>query len=79
MSLVELILAYLIHLVFWLWVTRWGGAQRLEGTFSSGFLIHVLAPRWTADGIKLFGYGAIFVSTVFFLLGLFLPDFREFF
>ena len=79
MSLIELVVTYSINLVFWLWVVRWGGAERLEGTFSSGFLIHLFAPRWSADGIKLFGYGAILVSTILFSIGLFSPDFRTFF
>ena len=79
MSLAGMITVYLIDLVFWLWVVRWGGAELLEGTFTSGFFIHFFAPRWSADGIKLFGYATIFISTVLFVVALFFPDFREFF
>ena len=79
MSLIELIIAYLIQLAFWLWIVRWGGAEWLEGTFISGFLVHIFAPRWSADGIKLFGWGAILISTVLFVIGVFSPDFRQFF
>ncbi len=78
MSLTELTVAYLINLVFWLWVCRWGGAERLDGTFISGLLIHFFAPRWSADGIKLFGYGTIFISTILFVIAIFYPDFRYF-
>ena len=79
MSLTELIVTYSINLVFWLWVVRWGGAEWLEGSFTSGFLIHFFAPRWSADGIKLFGYSAILISTIFFVAALFYPDFRYYF
>ena len=79
MSLTELVVTYLLQLVFWLWIVRWGGAEWLEGTFLSGFLVHIFAPRWSAEGIKLFGCGAILVSTVLFVVGLFSPDFRYLF
>ena len=76
MSLVELITFYLLNLAFWLWVARWGGAEWLEGTFLSGFLVSIWAPRWSAEGIKLFAYGTLFFSTVLFVLALFIPDFH---
>jgi hypothetical protein len=79
MSLAEFVTLYLIQLIFWLWVVRWGGAERLEGTFLSGLYLHVFAPRWTTEGIKLFGYGSILFSTVLFVAGIFYPDFRYFF
>ena len=79
MSLTKLIIIYMINLVFWLWVVRWGGAEWLEGTFSSVFFISIFAPRWSADGIKLFGYGTILISTIFFIAAIFYPDFRYFF
>lgn len=79
LTLTGLIIVYLINLVFWLWVVLWGGAERLEGTFASGFLIHIFATRWSAEGIKLFAYGSIFITTILFILGIFYPDFRAFF
>lgn len=78
MSLAEFVTLYLIQLLFWLWVVRWGGAEWLEGTFLAGFILHIFAPRWTTEGIKLFGYGSIFISTVLFIAGIFYPDFRHF-
>ncbi|MBM4341661.1 MAG: hypothetical protein FJ110_19215 [Deltaproteobacteria bacterium] len=77
MSLTWWTIAYVVDLVFWLWVVRWGGAEILEGTFSSGFLISIFAPRWSAEGIKLFGYGTIIISTILFVLGIFFADFRQ--
>lgn len=41
--------------LFWTWVLFWGGAELLEGSFLSRILIHNLASRWSAQGIKLFG------------------------
>jgi len=69
-------LFYVLDVLFWLWVVRWGGAEWLEGTFTSGFLIHLLALRWTAEGIKLFGWGTLILSTIWFVLGLFYPELR---
>ena len=79
MALTELIIAYVINLVFWLWIVRWGGAEWLEGTFVSGIFVHIFAPRWSADGIKLFGWGAILISTTLFTVAVFFPDYRAFF
>lgn len=62
--------------VFWLWVLRWGGAERLEGTFASGFLISWFAPRWSAEGIKLFALLSLAGTLVAFVAGLFFPDLR---
>jgi hypothetical protein len=78
MSLTWWTITYFADLLFWMWVLRWGGAEILEGTFRSGFLIHIFAPRWSAEGIKVFGYGTIIVSTILYLLGIFFPDFRYF-
>jgi hypothetical protein len=38
--------------LFTAWVVFLGGAERLEGTIKSAFLIHSLAPAWHAAGIK---------------------------
>ncbi|MBA4391471.1 MAG: hypothetical protein C0399_11115 [Syntrophus sp. (in: bacteria)] len=78
MSLIPWIIAYIVDLLFWLWIVKWGGAERLEGTFTSGFLVNVFAPRWSVEGIKFFGYGTIIISTIYFVLGVFIPEFRCF-
>ncbi len=79
MSMTELSIAYFLNLVFWLWIVRWRGAEWLEGTFLSGFLVHIFAPRWSVDGIKLFGWGAIVMSTVMYVAAIFSPELRTFF
>jgi hypothetical protein len=70
------ILGYSANVLFWAWVIWWGGAEWLEGTFTSGFLISWLAPRWSADGIKLFGWLSLLVTSVGFVVGLFVPELR---
>ena len=76
MAIVYWLLCYALNVVFWLWVLRWGGAERLEGTFTSGFLINLLAPGWSAEGIKLFALLSLIFSTIGFVVGLFVPDLR---
>jgi hypothetical protein len=76
MSLGAWILSYLGDLLFCLWILRWGGAERLEGTLASGFLISWLAPRWEAEGIKLFVLLSFVLTTGWFLVGLFVPEAR---
>ena len=70
------ILIYVAELLFWLWIIRWGGADRLEGTFTSGLIISIFAPNWSAEGIKLFAWLTMIAGTVWFLLGLFYPELR---
>jgi hypothetical protein len=40
--------------LFCAWVLFWGGAESLEGSFLARLLIHQQAPRWSAQGIKLY-------------------------
>lgn len=60
--------AYASGTPFAVWVIFWGGAERLEGTFKSAFLIEGAAPFWSAAGIKIYvaisWLGALFWSLV---------------
>lgn len=67
---------YLLCTIFLLWVWLWGGAEWLEGTFISGFLISFFAPNWTAEQIKLAAFCGIILNAGFFIYGLFVPEFR---
>ena len=78
MELIAWIIGYLLNLLLCLWIVRWGGAEWLEGTFLSGFLLNIFAPRWSAEGIKLYIWLTMMISTVWFLLGLFWPEIRLF-
>ena len=40
--------------LFTAWVIFLGGAERLEGTIKSAFLINSMAPSWHAAGIKVY-------------------------
>ena len=70
------LLSYALNAVFWLWVLRWGGAERLEDSFMSGFLVSIFAPGWSAEGIKLFALLALIFSTIGFVVGLLAPSIR---
>ncbi len=78
MELIAWIFAYSLNLLICLWIVRWGGAEWLEGTFLSGFLLNIFAPRWNADGIKLYIWLTLLISSVWFVLGLFWPEIRIF-
>lgn len=76
MSLIGWIGAYSVQMLFWVWVVCWGGAERLEGTLASFFLVSWFAPEWSSEGIKLFGWLMLIGSTIWFLVGIFLPEAR---
>jgi hypothetical protein len=67
---------FFFEVLFWLWIIRWGGAEWLEGTLTSGFIISYFAPTWRAEGIKLFGWLSLIFSTIWFVIGLFEPSLR---
>jgi len=70
------VLCYAGNFLFWIWVIWWGGAEWLEGTLTSAFLISWLAPNWSADGIKLFAWLTLAVSAIAFVVGIFMPTLR---
>lgn len=76
MSIVKWIIAYASDAAFWSWVIFWGGAEILEGTFASGFLISIFAPKLDAEGLKLVGWFFLIGSTIWFLLGFVFPAMR---
>ena len=76
MSLTAWTILYCVLAIFWFWIVRFGGAEWLEGKLVSGLLIHIWAVTWTAEGIKVFGWGALIINTVIFALGIVFPDFR---
>ena len=76
MSIAGWVLGYVADLLFMLWIVRWGGARWLEGTLASGCLISWCAPRWSADGIRAFVLLSFIVSSIWFVIGLFVPEAR---
>lgn len=75
MSTTEFVLLYLLNSLFWKWIISWGGAQFLEG-WKSFFIIDWFAWGWTAEQIRLYALVVWVFSTLFFLVGLFRPEWR---
>ncbi|RIX75223.1 hypothetical protein [Acidovorax cavernicola] len=76
MTLLWWIVFHAIGALFWLWILRWGGADWLEGTFLSGFLVSTFAPRWSAEGLRMFALLMLIVCAISFVWGLFMPEMR---
>ncbi len=75
-SLIVWIAVFVLYSAFCAWVIFGGGADWLEGSFLSGFLISWFAPRWSADGIKLIVSLTWLLECIWFLIGLFHPEMR---
>ena len=69
-------LFWAISSLFWLWVCLWGGADKLEGTFLSGIIVDIFAPRWNTNGLKIFAWLFLILGSGWFVLGLFKPELR---
>ncbi|MGJ7503372.1 hypothetical protein ACSFBF_23650 [Variovorax sp. ZT5P49] len=76
MSLAVWIVVHAAEALLFLWVLRWGGAERLEGTFASGFLISTFAPRWSAEGLRMAALILLVFCAITFVVGLFVPSLR---
>ena len=70
MSLSIWILVFAVSSLFWGWIVFLGGADWLEGSILSAFLVSVHAPQWSAEELK------AFVGIIWFLVGLFVPGAR---
>lgn len=71
------VVSFILNPLFWLWITRWGGPERLEGTFASGCLVSIFAPGWSAGCLRLFAYIILVAGTILFITGLFQPQMRR--
>jgi hypothetical protein len=70
---------FLATSLFWFWILFKGGADWLEGSILVGLLLHFRATTWTAEGIKLFAGIAWLGEIVWFVVGLFSREVRQFF
>ena len=75
MSLAVWIGTYVVVLACWMWIVRWGGADWIEGAFVAD-VFFFLSSRMDAEAIRLIGWIAIGVTTLWFAVGLFLPAAR---
>ncbi|MGL4550494.1 MAG: hypothetical protein ACRC33_04855 [Gemmataceae bacterium] len=62
--------------LFWAWVLFGRGADWLEGSVLASLFVDTHAIRWTADGIKLFAGLTWAIGTVWFAVGLAVPEAR---
>jgi hypothetical protein len=62
--------------LFWCWIIFWGGAEALEGSLASMFLINRFAGEWSADGLRLFAWLSWIISGLWFVIGVFTPEAR---
>ncbi|WP_062477647.1 hypothetical protein [Variovorax boronicumulans] len=76
MTLLWWVVFHALDALFWLWILRWGGAAWLEGTFLSGFLVSIFAPRWGAEGLRMFALLMLVVCAISFVWGLLMPEMR---
>ena len=67
--------AYSVVMAFWIWIIRWGGAEKLEETLANDFS-ESLANYLSADTVKIVGYVALGVSSLWFIAGVYLPGLR---
>jgi hypothetical protein len=75
MSLIWWTAIHALEALFLVWVLRWGGAERIEGTWASGF-ISGFAPRWNAEGLRMAALILLVFCAITFALGLFMPSLR---
>jgi len=76
LSLFIWLAAHAAEALLCLWVLRWDGAERLEGTFASGFLFSSFAPRWSAEGLKMAALILLVFCAISFAAGLIVPGLR---
>lgn len=75
MSLLVWVGLYVLQALWWLWLACGGGARVVQGAWAA-IVVHQLAWRWTPDGIRLFAWLSLVVSTAWFVLGVFEPAAR---
>jgi hypothetical protein len=71
------IVLYVVNVIWWLWIARFGGARSIQGGWAS-WLLNPLAWRWDAEVVVLFAWLSLIGSTVWFVFGLFEPAARGF-
>jgi hypothetical protein len=64
------VILFIASSAFWGWVVLADGAERLEGTFLSGFLVWYKAPEWPARAIRVFGVFSWMASLGWFVVRL---------
>lgn len=76
MSLLMGVVIFAMISLLWAWILFCGGADYLESSFLSAFLVSTLAPWWSAEGIKLFVALIWLFERIWLAIGLFVPEAR---
>lgn len=76
MSVAVWVLVHGLSMLFWVWVLRYGGARRLQGSVLSVPLVSFFALNWDVDAIKLMAWCALIVGPIYFAMGLVEPGLR---
>ena len=71
----EFIALYCLNSLLWKWIISWGGARWPEG-WKTLFFLEWSAWSWSAELIRLYAVVAWGFSTLFFVAGLFKPEWR---
>ncbi|WP_313209711.1 hypothetical protein [Stutzerimonas nitrititolerans] len=71
----EFVALYCLISLFWRWIISWGGAHWLEGWKAMAFLEWFAWP-WNAEQIRLYAVVMWGFTTLFFVVGLFKPEWR---
>lgn len=66
------ILLYLITVIFWLWVLKWGGSDYLVGWKAWG-LLGWFTGHWDAKQIEFYAFILLVIESIWFIAGLFSP------
>ena len=74
-SLFNWILIFVLSSIWWKWILSWGGAHAIEG-IKSWFIIGWFAGHWTAEQIRLYALCVWVLQTLWFTVGLFVPEAR---
>jgi hypothetical protein len=74
-TLLEFIIYQGIGILFWVWILRWGGADRIEG-WRSWALIGWFAGHWAAEQIRFYAFILLGVELVWLAVGIFVPAAR---
>lgn len=79
MTLTNWIIIYVANLLFWLWLTKLEGAEKIGDTPMSGIFTFLFTLKWreiNAEGIRFFWSIVFILHTLFFILGIKVPAFR---
>jgi hypothetical protein len=76
MTLLAWVVLFALCSLLYAWILFGGGAEWLDGSILSAFLVDSHAPRWSPEGIKHFVGATWVLQGIWFVVGLFWPAAR---